>query len=112
LPWRKDRLRDSSSDEERVLIEDEDMKDAPTDTSGLWMPEKNEDDTKFVRDFGDDIPTKKCAQAESELIVQERKQIFKDLVNMYTYMIYVYVCTSREGDMSWGQLVPVRTDNL
>ena len=33
-----------------------------------------------MRDFGDAIPTKKCAQAASELIVQERKQIFKDLV--------------------------------
>jgi hypothetical protein len=26
--------RDSSSDEERVLIEDEDMEDSPTDTPG------------------------------------------------------------------------------
>jgi hypothetical protein len=51
--------RDSSSDEERVLLEDEDMEDSPTDTPGLWMPERNEDDTKFVRTFGDAIPTKK-----------------------------------------------------
>ncbi len=59
--------RDSSSDEERVLIEDEDMEDSPTDTPGLWMPERNEDDTKFVRVFGDAIPNKKHAQAPSEL---------------------------------------------
>jgi hypothetical protein len=59
--------RDSSSDEERVIIEDEDMEDSPTDTPELWMPERNEDDTKFVRDFGDSIPTKKHAQTASEL---------------------------------------------
>ena len=73
--------RDSSSDEERHIIEDEDMEDSPTDTPEFWMPKRNEDDTKFVRAFGDAIPTKNRAQAESELsIVQERKQCFKDLV--------------------------------
>jgi hypothetical protein len=41
--------RDSSSDEERVIIEDEDVEDSPTDTPELWMSERNEDDTKFVR---------------------------------------------------------------
>jgi hypothetical protein len=59
--------RDSSSDEERHIIEDEDMEDSPTDTPELWMAERNEDDTKFVRVFGDTIPTKNRAQAESEL---------------------------------------------
>jgi hypothetical protein len=53
--------RDSSSDEERVIIQDEDVEDSPTDTPELWMPERNEDDTKFVRAFGDVIPTKKRA---------------------------------------------------
>ena len=52
--------RDSSSDEARVIIEDEDMEDSPTDTPELWMPERNEDDTKFVRGQGHAIPTKKC----------------------------------------------------
>ncbi len=46
--------RDSSSDEERHIIEDEDMEDSPTDTPDLWIPERNEKNTKFVRDFGDD----------------------------------------------------------
>ena len=55
----KGQERDSSSDEERVLIEDEDMEDSPTDTPEFWMPERNEEDTKFVREFGDGIPTKK-----------------------------------------------------
>ena len=32
--------RDSSSDETRVIIEDEDMKDSPTDTPDLWMPKE------------------------------------------------------------------------
>jgi hypothetical protein len=43
--------RDSSSDEERVLIEDEDMEDSPVDTPGLWIPERNEDDTKVCESF-------------------------------------------------------------
>ena len=30
---------------------DEDMEDSPTDTPELWMSERNEDDTKFGRDF-------------------------------------------------------------
>ena len=43
---------------------------SPTDTPGLWMSERNEDDTKFVRAFGDDIPTKKRAEAASELSIR------------------------------------------
>jgi hypothetical protein len=73
--------RDSSSDEERHIIEDEDMEDSPTDTPELWIPERNEEDIKFVRVTGDDIPTKRHLQSVSELsIVQERKQFFKDQV--------------------------------
>jgi hypothetical protein len=63
--------RDSSSDETRVIIEDEDMEDSPTDTPELWMSERNEDDTKFVRAFGDVIPTKNRAQTSSELSREE-----------------------------------------
>jgi len=51
--------RDSSSDEERHIIEDEDMEDSPTDTPDLWMPDRNDTDTQFVRAKGDTIPTKK-----------------------------------------------------
>ena len=43
--------RDSSSDESRVIIEDEDMEDSPTDTPELWMSDRNyrnEDDTNQV----------------------------------------------------------------
>jgi hypothetical protein len=32
--------RDSSSDETRVIIEDEDMEDSPTDTPDFWMPKE------------------------------------------------------------------------
>ena len=73
--------RDSSSDEERQIIEDEDMEDSPPDTPELWMPDRNDEDAKFVRGKRDDIPTKKYPQTASELsIVQERKKFFKDLL--------------------------------
>ena len=51
--------RGSSSDEERQIIEDEDMEDSPTDIPELWMPDRNNEDTKFVRVKRDAIPTKK-----------------------------------------------------
>jgi hypothetical protein len=56
--------RDSSYDEERQTIDDDDMEDSPTDTSELWMPDRNDEDTKFVRAKGDAIPTKKYPQAQ------------------------------------------------
>ena len=57
------------------------MEDSPTDTAELWMPDRNDEDTKFVRVKGDVIPTKKYPQTVSQLsIVQDRKQIFKDMV--------------------------------
>jgi len=40
--------RDASSDEERHIIVDEDMQDSPTDTPEFWMPDRDEEDTKFV----------------------------------------------------------------
>ena len=77
----EDQERGSSSDEERQIIEDEDMQDSPTDIPELWMPDRNNEDTKFVRGKGDAIPTKKCPQTASEVsIVQDRKQLFKDMV--------------------------------
>ena len=46
-----------------------------------WMPERNEEDTKFVRASTDDIPTKKHPQSVSELsIVQQWENLFKELV--------------------------------
>jgi hypothetical protein len=66
---------DSSSDEERQTIDDDDMEDSPTDSPDLWMPERNDDDTIFERALTDAIPTKKHPQAVSELsIVQQRKK--------------------------------------
>jgi hypothetical protein len=41
--------RDSSSDEERQTIDDDDMEDSQTDTAELWMSDRNDEDTKFVR---------------------------------------------------------------
>jgi hypothetical protein len=77
----EDQERDSSSDEEGQIIEDEDMEDSPTDTPEPWIPDRNDTDTQFVRAKGDSIPNKKRPQVSSELsIVQERKQFFKDMV--------------------------------
>jgi hypothetical protein len=73
--------RDSSSDEQRHIIDDDDMEDSPTDSPDLWLPERNETDTMFERVLRDAIPCKKHPQAVSELsIVQQRKNLFKDLV--------------------------------
>jgi hypothetical protein len=57
------------------------MEDSPTDTAELWIPDRNDEDTKFVRAKGDAIPTKKYPQAASEVsMVQERKKFFKDML--------------------------------
>ncbi len=55
---RSDGDLDSSSDEERQIIEDEDMEDSPTDIPEIWMSDRNDEDTKFVRAKRDAIPTK------------------------------------------------------
>ena len=60
----EDQERDSSSDEERPIIQDEDMEDSETDIPELWIPDRNDEDTKFVRGQGDAIPTKKYPEAE------------------------------------------------
>ena len=41
--------RDSSPDEQRHIIDDDDIEDSPTDTPDLWIPERNEEDTILVR---------------------------------------------------------------
>jgi hypothetical protein len=43
----------------KSFIDDVDMEDSPTDTPELWMPERNEEATKFERATADVIPTKK-----------------------------------------------------
>ena len=71
--------RDSSPDEQRHIIDDDDMEASPTDSADLWLPERNEEDTMFVRALKDAIPTKKRPQSVSELaIVQQRKNLFRD----------------------------------
>ena len=73
--------RDSSSDEQRHIIDDDDMEDSPTDSPDLWMSERNETDTMFERALRDSIPYKKHPEVVSELsIVEQRKNLFKDLV--------------------------------
>ena len=73
--------RDSSPDEQRHIIDDDDMESSPTDSADLWLPERNEEDTMFERALTDAIPTKKRPQSVSELaIVQQRKNLFRDLV--------------------------------
>jgi hypothetical protein len=51
--------RDSSSDEQRHIIDDDDMEDSPTDSPDLWLPERHEADTMFERALRDAIPCKK-----------------------------------------------------
>ena len=51
--------RDASAVEEAHVIDDDDDDDSAADTPDLWMPERNEKDTKFVRPSTDAIPTKK-----------------------------------------------------
>ena len=64
-----------------VIDDDDDDEDSPTDTPNLWMPDRNEEDTKFVRASTDAIPTKKYPQPVSELsIVQQWEKLFKELV--------------------------------
>ena len=76
--------RDSSSDEQRHIIDDDDMEDSPTDSPDLWMSERNETDTMFERALRDAIPSKKHPETVSELsIVQQRKKFFKDLVTRH-----------------------------
>lgn len=74
--------RDASAVEEaHVIDDDDDDENSAADTPDLWMPERNEKDTKFVRPSTDAIPTKKHPQPASELsIVQRRKKLFKELV--------------------------------
>ena len=61
--------RDSSPDEQRHIIDDDDMEDSPTDSPDLWMPERNEEDTMFERALRDVIPTKRNPEAVSELSI-------------------------------------------
>jgi hypothetical protein len=72
--------RDSSPDEQRHIIDDDDMEDSPTDSPDLWIPERNEEDTMFERVLRDVIPTKKNPETVSDLsIVQQRKRFSKIL---------------------------------
>jgi len=40
----EDQETNSSSDEQGLIIEDEDIEDSPTDTPELWMPDRDEQD--------------------------------------------------------------------
>jgi hypothetical protein len=61
--------RDSSHDEQRHIIDDDDMEDSPTDSPDLWMPERNEEDTMFERVLRNTIPTKRNPKTVSELSI-------------------------------------------
>jgi hypothetical protein len=72
---------DSVVDRGHIIDDDDDDEDSVADTPDLWMSERNEEDTKFVRPSTDDILTKKHPQTESELsIVSQRENLFKELV--------------------------------
>ena len=51
--------RDTSPDDQGHIIDDDDNEDSPTNTPDVWMTERNEKDTKFVRVLTDAIPNKK-----------------------------------------------------
>ena len=54
-----------------------DIEDSPTDNPDLWMSERNEEDTNFVRTSTDSIPTKRNPPPGSEQeIVQQRNFFF------------------------------------
>jgi hypothetical protein len=71
----EDQERDSPSDEEREIIEDEDMEDSATDISELWIPDRNDEDTKFVRGQGHPIPTKKSHNLEKKMGHDKRSSL-------------------------------------
>ena len=72
---------DSVVEQGHIIHDDDDDEDSVVDTPDLWMSERNEEDTKFERGSVDTIPTKRNPQSVSgQVIVQQRKKIFKDLV--------------------------------
>ncbi len=62
----------SSVSTDRMGNRDETQDGNYTHMSWLWMPDRNDEDTKFVRAKGDDIPTKKYPQAASEVSLMHR----------------------------------------
>ncbi len=73
--------RDSSPDEQRHIIDDDDMEASPTDSADLWLPKRNEEDTMFVRALKDAIPTKKRPQS-----------VVRNLTASNRKCIYIYLC--------------------
>jgi hypothetical protein len=79
--------------------QERDSEDSPTDTPVVWMSERNDQDTKFVRAFEDDIPTQNHPQTASKpwlSIVQERNIIVQERIYVYIYTygyihIYIYI---------------------
>jgi hypothetical protein len=55
--------RDCSPDEEGHIIDDDDIQDSQTDSPELWIPERNEENTKFERALADAPPTKKHSRS-------------------------------------------------
>ena len=67
---------DSVVEQGHIIDDDDDDEDSAADTPDLWMPERNEEDTKFVRPSTDTVPTKNHPEPVSELsIVQQRKKL-------------------------------------
>ena len=63
---------DSPSEERHVIDDDENDKQPPTDDNNLWVPERNEENTKYMRTS----PETMCL----------------DQWNIYIYMyIYIYI---------------------
>ena len=60
---------DSVVEQGHIIDDDDDDEDSVADTPDLWMPDRNEEDTKFVRPSTDAIPTKNHPQPASELSI-------------------------------------------
>ena len=45
---------DSVVEQGHIIDDDDDDEDSAADTPDLWMPDRNEEDTKFVRTSTDD----------------------------------------------------------
>ena len=101
---------DSVVEQGHIIDDDDDDEDSTVNTPDLWMPERNEEDTKFVRTSTDAIPTKKHPQSASELsIVQQWKKLFKELVkgglDTQTLSLVDQYLRDNVRDFTWQQNV-------
>ena len=59
--------RSHSRDEELQFIDDDENDESPTDDQDLWLPERNEENTKFERSLEVVIPCMKYHQSVNRI---------------------------------------------